>query len=241
MDAVKNGRAGVVNETSSPRAQDPLAALGEAIRACRLCVESPLGARLPHPPNPIVRLSATARLCIASQAAGTRAHASSIPFDDASGDRLRTWLALSREEFYDMRRVAIVPMGFCFPGQDSRGGDLPPRRECSPAWRAQVFAAMPQLELILAIGQYAQAWHCAEPKPRGLTERVADWRASLADAARPRVIALPHPSWRNNGWLKQNPWFEAEFLPLLRRHVGELIAPRRVERHSNSRASASVR
>jgi len=204
------------------KAGESLEALARALRACRICVERPIGAGLPHAPNPIVRVSDTARLCIASQAAGTLAHASSIPFNDRSGDRLRGWLDLSREEFYDFSRVAIVPMGFCFPGQDATGGDLPPRRECAPAWRSRIFAAMPRIELILAIGQYAQAWHIGPARKRGLTATVAAWRESLSEARRPMILPLPHPSWRNNGWLKRNPWFEAEFLPELRQQVRRL-------------------
>jgi uracil-DNA glycosylase len=224
MHTLKNGREVVVKESSFPvspvaeGAAARLESLAEAVRACRICLDAPRKAPLPHAPNPIFRFSATARLCIASQAAGTRAHASSVPFDDASGDRLRLWLGLTRDEFYDARRVAIAPMGFCFPGQDANGGDLPPRRECAPAWRAEIFAAMPQIELILAIGLYAQEWHCRDAEG-GVAARVAAWRRSLAATARPRVVALPHPSWRNTGWLKRNPWFERELLPELREEV----------------------
>lgn len=201
---------------------EALAALAARMRACRICVERPQGRPLPHEPNPIFRVSKTARLCIASQAAGTRAHATAVPFNDPSGIRLRSWLGLTPEEFYDVAKVAIVPMGFCFPGQDAKGGDLPPRRECAPAWRARVFAAMPQVELVLAIGQYALDWHLGARRGASLTETVGKWRALLADPARPRVIPMPHPSWRNNGWLKKNPWFEAELLPAVRKEVGRL-------------------
>jgi uracil-DNA glycosylase len=199
-----------------------LQALAATMRGCRICVERPAGAPLPHEPNPIFRISPTARLCIASQAAGTRAHATTVPFNDPSGVRLRAWLGLSPDEFYDVAKVAIVPMGFCFPGQDAKGGDLPPRRECAPAWRSQVFAAMPQVELVLAIGQYAQAWHLGARRGANLTETVGQWRALFDDPAQPRVIPMPHPSWRNNGWLRRNPWFEAELLPLVRKEVQRL-------------------
>ncbi len=178
---------------------------------------------MPHEPRPIIQGSATARLCIASQAPGTRAHASGIPFQDPSGVRLRDWLGLDEPTFYDASRVAIAPMGHCFPGQDERGGDLPPRKECAPVWREPVFAAMPDLELILAIGQYAQAWHLGSERGAGLTETVRDFRRILAASRRPRILPLPHPSWRNNTWLKRHPWFEAELLPVLRAEVAALM------------------
>ena len=158
---------------SVANSRERLEALGTALRGCRICVERPLGPKLPHAPNPIFRVSTTARLCIASQAAGTLANASSVPFNDASGERLRSWLGVTREEFYDASRVAIVPMGFCFPGQDAKGGDLPPRRECAPQWRSRLFAAMPRIELVLAIGQYAQAWHLGPARKANLTDTVS--------------------------------------------------------------------
>ncbi|WP_245268178.1 uracil-DNA glycosylase family protein [Methylorubrum extorquens] len=193
------------------------------LRACRLCRDAPLyGAPLPHEPRPVVQGSATARLLIASQAPGNRAHRSGIPFSDPSGRRLRDWLGLDEAAFYDPARVAILPMGACFPGLDAKGGDRPPRRECAPAWRADLLAGLPQLDLILVIGQYAQAWHLG-PRPGGLTETVARWRAILDASARPRVLPLPHPSWRNNGWLRTNPWFEAELLPVLRAEVARVM------------------
>lgn len=199
-----------------------LAALTGEIRACRACVERPVGAPLPHAPNPILQVSPTARLLIASQAAGTLAHATSTPFNDPSGERLRGWLGLDREVFYDAARVAIVPMGFCFPGQDEHGSDLPPRRQCAPLWHARLFSLMPQIELVLAIGAHAQAWHLGEARRRTMTETVAAWRELLAANDRPAVLPLPHPSWRNNGWLKRHPWFEAELLPVLRAEVRRL-------------------
>lgn len=192
------------------------------LRACRVCRDAPrVLPALPHQPRPIVQGSATARLCIASQAPGTRAHAIGLPFFDPSGVRLRHWLGLDEEAFYDASRVAIVPMGHCFPGQDAKGGDLPPRRECAPLWREPVLAAMPAIELVLAIGMYAQAWHLG-PGAK-LSDTVADWRAVLSEPRRPRVLPLPHPSWRNNAWLKRRPWFEAEVLPALREEVARLM------------------
>ncbi|CAO4195602.1 uracil-DNA glycosylase family protein [Methylorubrum extorquens] len=193
------------------------------LRACRLCRDAPLyGAPLPHEPRPVVQGSATVRLLIASQAPGNRAHRSGIPFSDPSGRRLRAWLGLDEAAFYDPARVAILPMGACFPGLDAKGGDRPPRRECAPTWRADLLAGLPQLDLILVIGQYAQAWHLG-PRPGGLTETVARWRTILDASARPRVLPLPHPSWRNNGWLRTNPWFEAELLPVLRAEVARVM------------------
>jgi uracil-DNA glycosylase len=150
-------------------------------------------------------------------------HTSGTPFTDPSGDRLRAWLQLAPEEFYDQQRIAIVPMGFCFPGHDAAGGDLPPRRECAPAWHARLFAAMPQLELILAVGSYAQRWHIDGAATSGMTANVVRWREQLDADTRPRRVALPHPSWRNNAWLTANPWFEAELLPHLRRKIRRLL------------------
>jgi uracil-DNA glycosylase len=197
-----------------------LADVAASIRACRICQE---GAQpLPHEPRPVLRVSATARLLVAGQAPGVRVHKSGLSFNDPSGDRLRQWMGITREVFYDELRVAIVPMGFCFPGHDKAKGDLPPRRECRIHWHDLLFQALPQIETILAIGRYAQDYHferlgIAFNKSARLDEIVASWRERRAD--RPRVIALPHPSWRNNGWLKRHPWFEAEVLPMLRKEV----------------------
>ena len=201
--------------------------LAAAIRACRICRDRPTGKPLPHDPNPVLRVSRSARICIASQAPGTKVHTSGTPFTDPSGDRLRAWMGIDAGTFYDVGRIAIVPMGFCFPGLDAKGGDLPPRRECAPAWRADVFAAMPPLELLLVVGTYAQSWHLGSLVRPTLTETVADWRAIMAASARkagPRIVPLPHPSWRNNAWIKRNPWFEAELLPVLREEVRRTLA-----------------
>jgi uracil-DNA glycosylase len=202
-----------------------LDALVGRIRACRICREAPLGAALPHEPRPVLIPSATAKILIASQAPGTKVHLSGVPFTDASGDRLRDWLGVSRAEFYDPRLFAIVPMGFCFPGQDARGADLAPRRECAPAWRAGLLAAMPRIELVLTIGLYAQAWHIDRERRGSLTDTVRDWRAIYGRAVTPRVLPLPHPSWRNTGWLKRNPWFEMDLLPFLRTQIRGRIGP----------------
>lgn len=192
------------------------------VEACRICIDTPDGAPLPHEPRPVLRPSATARLCICSQAPGVRVHASGKPFTDPSGDRLRAWMGVTPEEFYDQTRVAIVPMGFCFPGHDRHGGDLPPRKECARAWHARLFALMPQLELVLLVGSYAQRWHL-DPGKASMTEIVRGWRARLGTAETPRRVALPHPSWRNNAWLSANPWFERDLLPELRRDVRRLL------------------
>lgn len=194
-------------------AADGLDALLAEVRACRACATF-----LPHEPRPVLRASATARLAICSQAPGTRVHASGTPFTDASGDRLRDWLGIGPDIFYDEARIAIVPMGFCFPGLDAKGGDLPPRKECAPLWHARLFAALPEIELKLLVGSYAQAWHLEGRLKDNMTETVRAWRDYL-----PSVLPLPHPSWRNNGWIKANPWFETELLPELRERVRALL------------------
>ena len=167
-----------------------------AIRACRICRERPQGVPLPHAPRPVLSVSSTATVCIVGQAPGTRVHASGVPFTDPSGDRLRAWLGVDAETFYDFARVAIVPMGFCFPGQDERGADLPPRRECAPAWRSELFAALPAIDLLLAVGAHAHAWHLGPLARRTLTETVAAWREIMAatrrsdrHSAAPSVVA----------------------------------------------------
>jgi uracil-DNA glycosylase len=203
-----------------------LAAYAEKIRACRICVETPSGPPLPHPPRPVLRVSTTARLLVASQAPGVRVHASGLPFDDPSGDRLRGWMGVSREQFYDESRIAIAPMGFCFPGHDAKGGDLPPRRECRARWHDGLFALMPQIETILAVGRPAQDYHCARlgrPLPKNLALEGIIRRLAATGDARPRILALPHPSWRNSGWLKRHAWFETEILPPLRVFVDEAL------------------
>lgn len=198
---------------------DELATLTTRVRACQICVEAPLGRPLPHEPRPVLVPSPTARILIASQAPGTRVHLSGVPFTDASGDRLRSWLGVSSAEFYDLSRFAIVPMGFCFPGQDAKGGDLPPRRECAPAWRGQLMERMPQLDLILTIGLYAQKWHMGSLRQGSLTDTVKDWRGIWEVQSSVKVLPLPHPSWRNTGWLKRNAWFETELLPFLQAEI----------------------
>lgn len=202
----------------------PLDKLTAEIRACRICRDAPRGKPLPHEPRPVFRVSPTARIGVFGQAPGTRVHASGVPFSDPSGVRLRQWMGVSDDEFYDVRRIAIIPMGFCFPGLDAKGGDLPPRAECAPLWRARLLAQLPKFELGLLVGRYAHAWHLGSRQAATLGETVAGWRAatSLAEGAM-RMWPLPHPSWRNNAWLKKNPWFEAELLPALRRDVRSIL------------------
>lgn len=205
---------------------DGLEDLRAAIAACRICRDAPARGpddRLPHEPRPVAVISSAARILISGQAPGLRVHESGLPFNDASGDRLRQWLGVTREQFYDPNLFAIVPMGFCFPGYDAHGSDLPPRRECAPRWRQEVIDAMPQIELVLAIGQYAQGWHLGDRRAATMTETVHNWRAHLGSNIGPPVLALPHPSWRNTGWLKKNPWFAADVLPVLQERVSKLI------------------
>lgn len=187
------------------------------IAACRICRDEPRGLRLPHEPRPVLQTSATARILIAGQAPGIRVHASGRPFTDPSGDRLRQWLGIGPDVFYDPVRLAILPMGFCFPGLTARGADLPPRPECAAAWRPACMAVMPQIELVVCLGAHAMRWHMGEVFRGSVDATVKDWRAGLA--LRPMVLPLPHPSWRNNAWLKRNPWFETDLLPVLRREV----------------------
>lgn len=204
-----------------------LSALIDRIRACRICRDAPRKTPLPHEPRPVLRASSTARLLVASQAPGVRVHATGLSFNDASGDRLRQWMGVSRELFYDEAKVAIIPMGFCFPGHDAAKGDLPPRSECRDAWHDQLFSLLPRLECILAIGRYAQDYHFARlgrRLPKGLRIDEIVRRAAEFSGENPRIIALPHPSWRNTGWLKRNPWFEAEVLPLLRTEVARAVS-----------------
>jgi uracil-DNA glycosylase len=179
-----------------------------AIRACTVCT-----AHLTAGPRPIVQFSPTSRLVIVGQAPGARVHASGIPWDDASGDRMREWTGLSKPEFYDPAKVALVPMGFCFPGSRA-GGDLPPRPECAPLWHEQVIAVLPADRLTLLVGSYAQARYLGRDRRPSLTETV---RAFAAYG--PNLFPLPHPSWRSTGWMQRNPWFEAEVLPALRARI----------------------
>ncbi len=182
------------------------------VRACTLCA-----AHLPLGPRPVLQLHPGARILIAAQAPGKRVHETGIPFNDPSGERLRAWLGVERETFYNPKQIALLPMGFCFPGS-GKSGDLPPRPECAPAWRAPLLAVLKNVQLTLVIGQYAMAYHLQQPRGN-LTQTVAAWR----DLG-PALIPLPHPSPRNNRWLKRNPWFESELVPILRQRVAQALA-----------------
>lgn len=185
-----------------------LSALLREVRACELCKS-----HLPAGPRPVLQVGASARILIAGQAPGRKVHQSGIPFDDASGARLRRWMGIDAETFYDEDIVALLPMGFCYPGKGS-SGDLPPRKECTPRWRTQLLDAMPHVELTLVVGAHAMAWHVPTGARQTLTETVRAWRKTG-----PSVLPLPHPSPLNNAWLKANPWFEAEVVPALQARV----------------------
>lgn len=199
---------------SQPRSRSPLEQLLAEARACRLCE-----AALPLGPRPVLRASTTARLLIAGQAPGALVHGSGVPFDDASGVRLREWLRIDKATFYDESRVAIVPMGFCYPGR-GLSGDLPPRPECAATWHPRLLPLLPQVRLVLAIGSWAQAHHLGARRKKTLTDTVMAWR-EYTDTP---VFPLPHPSPRNQGWFKLNPWFEAEVIPALRERVASALA-----------------
>ena len=190
-----------------------LAAVLRAARACRLCET-----HLPLGPRPVLRARASARLLIVGQAPGTRVHETGVPFNDPSGERLRAWLDVDRDTFYDESRIAIVPMGLCYPGRDARGADRPPRPECAPLWHPPLRAGLTGIELTLLVGQYAQAYYLGRRRHKTLTETVRAW----PDYG-PAYLPLPHPSWRNTAWLRRNPWFQSELVPELRRRVRALI------------------
>jgi uracil-DNA glycosylase len=213
--------------TSRVRASDDLHQLMEKVRRCTICTGLPLG------PKPVLQAASTARILIAGQAPGRRAHERGKPFDDPSGNRLREWLGVSRDTFYDPARFAIIPMGFCFPGTGS-GGDLPPRPECPEAWRKALLERLPDLSLTLVIGQYAHEWHLGKKRSSKLSETVSDWRSFW-----PELLPMPHPSPRNNRWLKTNPFFEAEVVPALRERVAQLINPEQQEGPTDERPASS--
>ena len=194
-----------------PSPEAALTALSAQVRACTLCA-----AHLPLGPRPVFRVSTMARLLIMSQAPSTRVHETGVPWNDASGDRLRRWLAMDRETFYDGSRIAIVPMGLCYPGRLPNGGDAPPRPECAPRWQGKLLAAMPRLRLTLLVGQYAQAHVLGKGT---MTERVRHFRVHG-----PRYLPLPHPSWRTTVWEQKNPWFATDVLPSLREAVAAALS-----------------
>ncbi|MCB1408206.1 MAG: uracil-DNA glycosylase family protein [Rhodobacter sp.] len=188
--------------------------------ACRLCAAAFARTATRHEPRPVLWAAPSARVLIAGQAPGLKVHQSGVPFDDRSGDRLRDWLGLDRATFYDRSRLAIVPMALCFPGYDDKGADLPPPRCCAETWRSGILAQLTNLRVTFVIGQYAQRWHLGPQASKGgVTATVARWR----DHA-PRVFPLPHPSWRNNAFLRRNPWFETDLLPAARAAVRQALA-----------------
>ena len=188
------------------------------ISACTLCAERFAATNSAHAPRPVVWLGQGARILVAGQAPGMRVHTSGRPFDDPSGKRLRDWMGITPEVFYDRSKLAILPMAFCFPGYDAKGADLPPPMICAQTWRAAVLETLPKMRLTLLIGGYAQLWHLGAQAKPGVTKTVTAWRDHAPD-----VFPLPHPSWRNTGWLKKHPWFEADLLPKLRARVQEVL------------------
>ena len=184
-----------------------------AISACTEC-----SAKLPFGPRPVVRAAVASRILIAGQAPGTRVHETGIPWNDQSGRRLRDWLGVSESCFYDADNFALVPQGFCYPGKAANGGDLPPRPECARLWHVGLISLLPNIELILAVGQYAQAWHLKDRRKKNMTETVRSYADYL-----PGIMALPHPSWRVTGWIKKNPWFERDILPVLQTKVKNIL------------------
>jgi uracil-DNA glycosylase len=189
-----------------------LSALLREVHSCTMCA-----AHLADGVRPVLQVDAKARILVAGQAPGRKVHASGVPFDDASGERLRAWMGIGRDVFYDAIQIAILPMGFCYPGT-GKSGHLPPRKECAPQWRASLLAAMPRVELVPVIGQYAIDWHLPQSRGTTLTETVRDWRNHW-----PRALPLPHPSPRNNIWLKANPWFVNEVVPVLQARVAAIL------------------
>ena len=191
---------------------EPLAKLVKEIRSCSLCA-----AHLPLGPRPIIQVSSFAKILVVGQAPGSRVHQTGIPFNDPSGDRLREWMGIDKEAFYDEQKIALVPMGFCFPGT-GKSGDLPPRPECADTWRIKLLEQLPKIRLTIIVGQYAQAWHLKTANKANLTETARAWKDYW-----PEAIPLPHPSPRNNIWLKRNPWFEEQILPSLKRRVKAVL------------------
>jgi len=200
-----------------PIMSDALPNLKADLATCKLCTNRFLATKTKHSPNPIVWFNESASILIAGQAPGLRVHDDGRPFWDRSGDRLREWMGVDSETFYDQSKIAIVPMAFCFPGYNAAGSDLPPPNICADTWRAPIVKALKQVNLTLLIGGYAQKWHLETKE--GVTETVRNWRSHL-----PNAIPLPHPSWRNTGWLKKNVWFEADLLPMLRQRVAEELS-----------------
>ncbi len=198
---------------------ETLPALKSRLAGCTICAERFAATATAHRPNPVIWFEGGARVLIASQAPGLRVHEANTPFWDRSGVRLREWMGVDEATFYDRDRVGIVPMAFCFPGYDAAGSDLPPPPVCAATWRAAILERLPRIRLTLLIGGHAQRWHLGAAARGGVTTLVADWRRHAPD-----LWPLPHPSWRNTGWLRRNPWFEAETVPALRARVAEALS-----------------
>mgnify|MGYP003625423708 FL=1 len=189
---------------------DDLKSYLNGVRACRLCEHE-----MARAPNPVLQASDTARVLVAGQAPGNLADVTGTPFNDPSGVRLRNWMGVSEDQFYDASRMAIIPMGFCFPGNDAKGGDRPPMKRCAATWREGLLSRLPNIRVTVLVGAYAQKWHLRERTAGSLTETVKNWKAFTSE----QMFTIPHPSWRNTAWLKRNPWFETDVLPELRRAV----------------------
>jgi uracil-DNA glycosylase len=200
------------NVSTTARPHTALPELLQQVRACVLCA-----GHLPLGPRPVLQMHAAARILLVGQAPGRKVHESGVPFDDASGERLRHWLGMSKDVFYDARQIALLPMGFCYPGT-GKSGDLPPRAECASTWRAPLLSHLKRVRLTLVMGRYAQAYHLPIASAT-LTDAVRDWRKHW-----PQLLVLPHPSPRNNLWLRRNPWFEQDVLPALRERVAAVLA-----------------
>ena len=193
---------------------DKLQSLLKEIRACTLCA-----ADMERKPNPIFQVSSTAPILVAGQAPGNLADVTGIPFNDPSGDRLRAWMGIDKDTFYNPEKLAIVPMGFCFPGYDKHGGDIPPMKRCAKTWHAELFSHLPSIKVRLLIGRYAHKWHLGPECPKSVTATVSQW----TDFATRGIFVLPHPSWRNTAWLKKNPWFETDLLPVLQKQLQSVL------------------
>lgn len=202
-----------INEEKGVDVKTNFETLIEAVKACTICA-----AHLPLGPRPVFQIHPKARILVAGQAPGRKVHETGIPFNDPSGDRLRNWMGIGRDIFYDPQTIAILPMGFCFPGT-GKSGDLPPRPECAVEWRAQLLVQLQNIQLILVIGKYAQDWHLGNQQKSNLTKTVQNWREYW-----PTWLPLPHPSPRNNIWLTKNPWFEKTVVPNLQKRITEILS-----------------
>lgn len=208
------GITGKLPQIDPPGDHPDLDAVLSEVRACRICADT-----LPLGPRPVVRMARSAKILVIGQAPGTKVHETGLPWNDASGDRLRDWLDMDVEAFYDPAKLAIMPMGFCYPGRFARGGDLPPRPECAPAWHGVLRRHLPDIGLTLLIGQYAQGYYLGSRRAKTMTETVRRFEDYLADG----LLPMPHPSWRNTAWIRKNPWFETDLLPVLRDRVHQLL------------------